>query len=404
MRIVLLTAVLAVAAPPATVARAAADDSLLARAEAVLAEVPDHAGAMIVAARALTAAGAADRAIDMLERAFATGVDVDPDAEAFRALAGSSRFEEFAAKARARRADATDATAVLHLKEPDLAPEGIAWDPVTRTVFVGSIPKHKIIAISADGRSTDLADENDGLRKVLGMAVDAERRLLWAASYTGTASPTSHQVSTLSAFTLPDGGVARRIDMPVDDPHLFNDVAPASDGSVFVTDTIAGTVYRLAPGDATLEPIVPPGTLQRANGIALDEPRGRLYVADLGHGIAVVDLASGSVTALDRADGVAVCGIDGLYLDHGALVAVQNSCGLPRIVRLALNDVGTRAVSQEVLLRQGGPLELPTTAVVAGDDLLLVGDSLVDLLQNDGSLRDDPRVVPPTVLKVPLRH
>src|SRR5262245_28904920 len=67
------------------------------------------------------------------------------------------------------------------LQDRELIPEGIAYDPSSRTFFVGSTYERKIVAVDADGRARDFTSEKqDGLWGLVGMKVDAPRRLLWA--------------------------------------------------------------------------------------------------------------------------------------------------------------------------------------------------------------------------------
>src|SRR5687768_13579646 len=69
------------------------------------------------------------------------------------------------------------------LEERDLVPEGTGWDPVTRSVLVGSLNKNKVVAIAADGSVSDRVPPGaSGLGSVVGIHVDTLRRVLWVAS------------------------------------------------------------------------------------------------------------------------------------------------------------------------------------------------------------------------------
>lgn len=63
--------------------------------------------------------------------------------------------------------------------EPDLGPEGIAYDARKKTFCVGSTYLRKIISIDEKGKVKNFTVEaQDGIRGVLGLRVDAERRVL----------------------------------------------------------------------------------------------------------------------------------------------------------------------------------------------------------------------------------
>jgi len=69
------------------------------------------------------------------------------------------------------------------ISEPDLIPEGIAYDRRTKTFYVGGTYLRKIISIDQKGTVKNFTGEaQDGLRGVLGMRVDEKRRVLWAIS------------------------------------------------------------------------------------------------------------------------------------------------------------------------------------------------------------------------------
>ncbi len=74
-------------------------------------------------------------------------------------------------------------TVAYTLRERDLAPEGVAYDPVDESFYVSSICKHKIERLAPDGAATDFKSSGqDGLGETLGMKVDAKRRYLWVTS------------------------------------------------------------------------------------------------------------------------------------------------------------------------------------------------------------------------------
>jgi len=73
------------------------------------------------------------------------------------------------------------------IPEKDLLPESVAYDPVEEAFYVGSTRKGKIVKVGRDGKVTDfVAPRRHGLWMVIGMKVDARRRILWAASSAGS--------------------------------------------------------------------------------------------------------------------------------------------------------------------------------------------------------------------------
>jgi sugar lactone lactonase YvrE len=294
-------------------------------------------------------------------------------------------------------------TIAFSVNEPDLIPEGIAVDPRTRTFYLGSIRKRKVLAIGARGAvSTFVSPGQGGLLGALGVKVDTRAELLWVASHgsrsTAGRAPGAAQPDGVLAFSLHDGSLRRRILFDDDAPHLPNDLAIAPDGTVYVTDSAAGRVLRIPPDREALVPVTPPDALVYPNGIAR-APDGRLYVAHL-RGIAIVDPHAGSVTAMSTVPGAPLGGIDGLVLERGTLLAVQNGIGRARMISIALDATGTRATKLAILENDPAVLEIATTACVLDGALYTIANSQLRAFRH-GDTPSHP-LEPPRILRTPL--
>ena len=118
----------------------------------------------------------------------------------------------------------------FQLDERDLVPEGIAYDPVGGDLYLGSIRKSKILRLSSGGEvETFVPSGMGGLSGVLGLRVDPQRRILWAASFQGASvegfDPATPGETGAYAFSLDDGSLLQShvIEM-MDENHLFNDM------------------------------------------------------------------------------------------------------------------------------------------------------------------------------------
>lgn len=69
-------------------------------------------------------------------------------------------------------------------------------------------------------------------------------------------------------------------ELPAAAKVLANDLAAESDEALLVTDTFAGTVYRLRLGDRSFETLAT--GIGGANGVAVDKARGVAWVAGIG--------------------------------------------------------------------------------------------------------------------------
>ena len=145
------------------------------------------------------------------------------------------------------------------------------------------------------------------------------------------------------------------------------------------------------------EPVTPAGALVYPNGIAL-APDGRLYVAHLP-GIAMVATDSGAVKPMETVPGAPLGGIDGLVLERGALLAVQNGIGRPRMVSIALDSTGERATGLTVLENDPAALELPTTACASGGAMYTIANSQLRAFRSVDGAR---RLEATRILRTPL--
>jgi hypothetical protein len=199
-------------------------------------------------------------------------------------------------------------------------------------------------------------------------------------------------------YDLARNRLAARYDVPA--AMQLNDLAIAPDGTLYVTDSAAGSLYRMRPGDTALAPFGPAQAMPGANGIAVGAD-GTVYVA-LSTGIARLDI-DGTPQRLAQPDSVVTGGIDGLYWHDGDLVGVQNVANPGRVIRVRLGDEGRRIEGVKVLQSHHHPaFDEPTTGAIADGVLHVLANTYVRRFQPDGSLKDAGSLAPPIVIAVPL--
>ena len=338
-----------------------------------LALAPDHPDILISVARANAAAGNRARALDHLAQAVRRGVGLDPLRLAeFKPFAGDPRFEAIAADAKRNLVPVARAAAFADI--PETGSEGIAFDPVSRRLFVG--PDGALFAIGMDGKVTPFAS-GGGLRQLLGLKVDARRRLLWVVNgrYPEPVPnpPADAGTGGIRAYHLETGALVTAVEID-ERPllHGFNDMALADDGTVYVTDSHSHAVYKLAAGGKQLELLLRDPAMAYPNGIVLTPDGRTLYVAHV-EGISAIDTASGKRRLLPVPADASVNSIDGLLLRDGLLYGVQTSPYMHRILGAALSADG-RSIARVWTVNSRTPADYSqSTAAIAGDDLYMVG-------------------------------
>lgn len=349
--------------------------------QATLARSPDHPDLLISVSRALAANGRPDEALDLLDEAVRRGARVDlaafPEYESSRA---NARFLALAAKGLENRLPVSPPKEFLVIEDTSIEPEGITYDEKSARLFIGSL-NGAIWQVGLDGKLERFAGPETGLREVLGLKVDSERRLLWAATgvfpdpFAGEPKKDSG-LTGLLAFHLDEGARVREcwlVDRSVE--HGFNDLALAANGDVYASDSATNAIYRLPRGECRPERVIQDPRMSFPNGIALSADDTRLYVAHI-EGLSVVDLASGRRTALPVPGNAAVNSMDGLVRDGDDLLGIQPSPYLARVLRIRL-DAGGAAVREVVTVSSPPPADLSqTTGVVAGSHFYSVAGTL----------------------------
>ncbi|MCM0000817.1 MAG: hypothetical protein NBV68_15670 [Erythrobacter sp.] len=180
-----------------------------------------------------------------------------------------------------------------------------------------------------------------------------------------------------------------------------SDLTVGPDGTVYASDPIGGGVYRAKPGAKALSALVPPGIFRSPQGQAVSADGARLYLSDYRYGLAVIDLASGTVTRLASDVEAALDGVDGLWLHGGELIAVQNGTSPMRISAFRLSEDGTRITARRVLEQAHPDWTEPLGGSIADDVLYYVATGQWDRYDK-GVLREGMEALPTVIRRLPL--
>lgn len=284
-------------------------------------------------------------------------------------------------------------------------PEALAFDARTGRIFVGTIRDGLILV--RDENDTEFStfaepEGTPGLRAVFDLLVDEARGHLWVA--TGTtgqyrdARRSDFGRTALIKLDLETGEKLGEFRvLPDGQPHMLGALVQAADGTIYAADGAAPQIYRLQPGDERPQPFTGTPAFTGLRGIALSEDEKRLYVADYDLGLFFFNLDENRAGfALGIPETLNLGGIDGLYQWGGHLVAIQNGVTPQRVLRLKLDDSGTRVASIATMAKALPSFDNPTFGTVAGDDLLFMAASHWHRVGSDG------RVVNPPLPEVPV--
>lgn len=186
----------------------------------------------------------------------------------------------------------------------------------------------------------------------------------------------------------------------------LNDLAIGPHGTVFVTDSGLGSVWLVESGSHSAPRLlVGEAALPGANGVAWDAARGVLFVA---HSTGLARIAMPEATLLPRVSILprqTVGAIDGLHLDRGDLIGIQNITNPGRVIRMRLDPSGERIVEVETLLsHHHAAIDEPTTGAVTGTTLRVLATTQLSRLGADGRVRDESSLKRAAIVDVPLRR
>ncbi|MDX3535214.1 SMP-30/gluconolactonase/LRE family protein [Streptomyces sp. MB09-01] len=242
-------------------------------------------------------------------------------------------------------------------------PEGIATDPRTRTVYVGSYADGTVYRARPGRPEAEvfLPAGTDGRHTANGLRVDARGRLWVTDSTAGVAVYDTASGTRIAHFEVAAGSRAR----------FVNDLAVTPDGTAYLTDSVRGTVYRVTPDQLAagsgvlteaydLTPVLRPRPAGgfSLNGIASDRTGRYLLTVDMTEGeLFRIDLRTGAVrrVALTGGDLKAADGLD--LSPDGTLRVAHNSTNT--LTRWQLSANGTRARLTRTITDPS--LQIPTT-------------------------------------------
>lgn len=185
--------------------------------------------------------------------------------------------------------------------------------------------------VAPDG-TLENADWVTGLMDPKGMS--SHDGILYVADATG-----------LHVVSIADGSLVSTV--ALDGATFPNDVAVGADGSVYVTDFLAGGLYRYMDGAA--EVFMPAGSLPLPNGILAAD--GMLWIGSFGDGMQPdfsvaepgglwqVDIESMTATPVEGAQGLG--SVDGMVVVGDAVIFDDNPTGTMFIH----DDAGTRELA-----------------------------------------------------------
>lgn len=297
-----------------------------------------------------------------------------------------------------RTSPSRDVTEAFRISQPNLIPEGIAYDPSDKSFYVGSIARRKIVRVDSKGKASDFALSLD---QILGLKVDTLSRQLWAC---GNSVPDSGRYSSVVyLFDLADRSLLKKYQISGKKKHLFNDIVVTSGGDAYVTDSDGGAIFVIRKTRDAIEEFIKPGSISGPNGVTLSPDESRLLVATAGsQGIVSIDLTTREIKPL-KSDRYLLIGFDGIYRFKDSIIGIQNVTFPESVLRLSCDDEFSAVNRVEFIAVSVPQFHIPTTGVVVGNFFYFIANSQVDQVAgNNAGIRDSAALSDPIIMKVRL--
>lgn len=364
---------------------------------------PDQPGAMYRLAGAYALNGKHDEALKLLDRIEAQGLFFNASTDAdFASMRDLPAFQKTLSRMKDNMKARESSDVAFRIADRDFLPEGIAYDPKSKTFFVASVHQGKIVSrnekgeVKAFGRGRD-----DGLWSVLALKVDAERGVLWATTaaveQTKALNPADLGRTALAKYDLKTGKLLRLFEPPRGkDARVFGDLAVTSTGKVYVSEAQQGGIWRVATDK--LEQFVKPGTFASPQGMAFPGRGSWMYVVDYSLGLMRVDVTSRKVERVKVPADVCLLGVDALIRHRDGMIVIQNGVNPQRVMKLKLDAQGDVSGARVLESNHGNYAE-PTLGVIVDDALYYVANSQWEKFSKGKAAGD---VKEPVILKLAL--
>lgn len=343
----------------------------LQRLETLLSAASNKPAIELQIANTYAAGGQFSEAIERLRKVLATNPGFDPSRDPdFAKLQDTTEFRSLMDEVRRQTPPVHNSRLIATLDARDIRPESIAFDSKRNVFLLGNTARYELARCPlGDYCHSFVKSHIEEQSYALGIKIDAVRDAVWATDNNASAA-------SLHCYDLESANLRRSASLT--GKHVFNDLTVSSAGTVYLTDTAEGSVYRLPSGTTTLQRMAPQHTFTAANGIAISADETLLYVSTWEDGIDVIDLHSGAVTPLAHPDNICLAFIDGLYAIQQTLIAIQNGPMLPRIVEFRLSQNRLQITGMRILERRNPAFDGITTGVIVRNDLYYVANPQTD--------------------------
>lgn len=258
--------------------------------------------------------------------------------------------------------------------EKDLIPEGIAFDSLSKEVFVNSLRNNKIVQFDLEEKNTEEFIYKNQYDYLSGFGMEIMGDTLYAL---GNVLPPTGNRSVLLLLSVSSGELLKSYALDIEDFTYLNDIAVSSAGDIYITDSENDKIYTVNREKDQLEVFYQNEGILHSNGISISPDNHLLYLASYIWGIRILDLKTKTLVNPPNA----YKGVDGMKYYKNGLIAIVNGKqdrSQNGVYRFAFNEKGTKIIGSEQIHRLQKDSDIPTTFALQNDTMLFIADSQMD--------------------------
>jgi WD40 repeat protein len=273
--------------------------------------------------------------------------------------------------------------------QKDLIPEGITIDTQTQTIFLNSLRHGKIVSCNLDGSNPKdfITDNQFGYLPGFGMFVKGDT--LYAL---GNNLPKKNSKSILLLLNAKTGEFINSFSPKDTTFKYLNDLAVASNGDVFITDSESNKIYTIQAKKAILEVYLETDEVKNSNGITISDDGKYLYLASDKKGIRIVERQTKRIINESNQD---YTGIDGLKFYKNSLIGIVNAKKSDEngIYRYFLNKENTTITRKEKMFSFKDESKIATTFSISNGYMYFVLNTQINNLDSEsGKIIDEKKL------------
>jgi sugar lactone lactonase YvrE len=263
--------------------------------------------------------------------------------------------------------------------QKDLIPEGITIDSETQTIFLNSLRHSKIVSCDIDGSNHKdfITDNQYGYLPGFGMFIKGDT--LYAL---GNILSKKNSKSILLLLNAKTSAFINSFSPKDTTFKYLNDLAVASNGDVFITESNSNKIYAVQAQKAVIEVFLETDEVKNSNEITISDDGKYLYIASNKKGVRIVDRQTKRIINQSNEE---YTGIDGLKFYKGSLIGIVNSKkgNENGIYRYFLNEKSTEITRKEKIFSFKNESKISTTFSILDGYMYFVLNTQIDNLDSE---------------------